>query len=80
MLRLPVGTQIRSASTAGSDTSTGVLVTLGNARLVSALSSDPAIPNGAYLTDGLSRAFAAIAQDGNIAVLDQTVSLRYAPQ
>ena len=51
--------------------------TTGLSLVIGATLSDPSIPGGTYITDISRRPIVAIARDGNIYIVDPTVSLRY---
>lgn len=61
---------------------TGVFITplAGSTLMVPAASTDPSIPGGIYITDISRRPIIAIARDGNIYIVDPTVSLKYKVQ
>ncbi len=77
-LTLPDGTRFIDSSK-NTSTSTGVILSpiAGVTRIIPASPTDPSIPGGQYITDMSYRPLAALAQDGNIYILDPTVTLRY---
>jgi hypothetical protein len=81
-LSLPDNTMFIDSTKATNTANTGVFITplAGITLFTPAATSDPSIPGGTYITDISRRPIIAIARDGNIYIVDPTVSLKYKVQ